>query len=283
MRLGFNLIQYTDLQGIEVFAQNIISHIKLEENDSLILFVNQKSAELFRDLNPRAMLKIKRFGCLSSLNLILYQQFGFIRNLKREKIDVLFCPSLAGPLLFKNKIVTIHDLAFKRFKKEASLFHRIYLWLGALSAKYYSLKIITISDFSRQEISQLLKIDSSQILNISEGPPGLPEIKDGDDRKVLAKFNLLENDKIKKYFFYVGNIRPRKNLQQIIKAFEAFSQTTPDCIFILAGRADTKSANLKKAFSERKIKEKIIFCGFVTQSEKAILLKNSTDFSHFGF
>ncbi len=275
MRIGINLVQYTSLQGIEVFIQNIISNIEIEDNDSLVLFVNSKSAELFSGLNKKARVRTEKIPRLNNLGLIFYQQFGLVRSLKEERIDILFCPSLALPLFFKNKIVTIHDLAFRRFPSEANLFSRLYLNLALLSAKYLSLKITTVSEFSKNEIIKFLKINPEKISVLPEGAPALFKISAEEENEILRSFDLISNGETKKYFIYIGNIRARKNLKRIIEAFASFSKNNPDYLFLVAGKENRNLLKLRARVKKMGIEEKIIFTGFISQNEKSALLKNS--------
>lgn len=262
MKIGINLIQYTDITGVEVFARNLLSGlIKQAPNDEFILFVNSKSAKIFDFKADNVKIILKDFKKLSRIKLICYQQFGFLRALKREGINILYCPSVAAPIFYKKKIITIHDCAALRFKDEAGLFSRFYLKLIFLSAKYFSLKIVTVSDFAKQEIIDLLKIPAQKIAVISEGAPFLINIDDNILKTILAKFNLSD----KKYFFYISNLRPRKNVSGLLKAWADFSSKHPEYYLVIAGRNNNyKSTDAK-----------IIFPGIVSEEEKVALYKGA--------
>lgn len=262
MKIGINLIQYTDITGIEVFAKNLLSSlIKQASNDELILFVNSESAKIFDFKADNVKVIVKDFKKLSRMNLICYQQFGLIKDLKREGIDILYCPSVAAPIFYRRKIVTIHDCAALRFKDEAGLFSRFYLKLIFLSAKYFSLGIVTISDFAKKEIIELLNIPKEKITVISEGAPFLIDIDDNILKTVLAKFNLLGQ----KYFFYISNLRPRKNVAGLLKAWKDFSLQHLGYSLVIAGKNDNFKLN----------SDRVIFSGVVGEEEKAALYKGS--------
>lgn len=283
MKIGFNLIQYTDCQGIEVFTQNLLSHFKVRPEDELILFTNQKSQKLFAGLNPAAKISNHNFRRLNRLSLIAYQQVTLPLILKKQKIDLLFCPSLAVPLLWRRKIVTIHDLAFLRFSDESNLFFKIYLKLALLSAKYFSLAIGAISNFSRSEIIQLMKVKPNKIFNISCSAPELiiPSLE--RRQEILKKFNLLiscnQEAKKKPYFFYIGNAYPRKNLPKTLLAFKLFSTAHPEYLFIFAGKKDERMLALEKLALSSGLKDKTIFPGFISQEEKIALIKEAVGLS----
>ena len=262
MKIGINLIQYTDITGIEVFAKNLLSSlIKQVPNDELILFVNSESAKIFNFKANNVKVIVKDFKKLSRMNLICYQQFGLIKDLKREGIDILYCPSVAAPIFYKRKIITIHDCAALRFKDEAGLFSRLYLKLVFLSAKYFSLGIVTISDFAKKEIIELLNIPKEKITVISEGAPFLVDIDDNILKIFLAKFNLFGQ----KYFFYISNLRPRKNVVGLLSAWTDFSSRHPDYSLVIAGKNDNFKLN----------SDRVIFLGIVSEEEKVALYKGS--------
>ena len=74
-KIGINLIQYTDIQGIEVCAQNILKHL-IESNQDIdfIIFANEVSAKIFDFNYPNVKFVIKKFRTINKWGLILYQQ-----------------------------------------------------------------------------------------------------------------------------------------------------------------------------------------------------------------
>lgn len=282
MTIAFNLIPYTSSSGLQVFAADLIKHLEIDQNDQLILFTNQKSAVWSRGLHPRAVVVSKEFSSLSRLRLTWYQQFGFIRALKKNKVDILFCPSLAMPLLWRRKIVTIHDLAFLRFKEESSggIF-RFYLRLALLSAKYWSRQIVAISNFSRQEIVALLKIPSEKIAIISRGTPELKAVDSQTEEAILRKFLLSDKNGLKKkYWLYLGAGYYRKNLPRLLEAFRLFLETeTADYYLVIAGVKDTGIRKMETMIQGdkgwRKFSNRVIFTGLISDIEKTALIKNA--------
>ncbi|MFA5163066.1 MAG: glycosyltransferase family 1 protein [Patescibacteria group bacterium] len=285
MIIAFNLIPYTEVNGLQIFAANLLEHLQIGPEDRLLLFTNQKSSELFKDLNPRAEMINKNFPRLSRFQLALYQQLSFNQALKKEKVDVLFCPSLALPLFWRKKIVTIHDLAFLRYREESSggIF-RLYLKLALWSAKYFSLGLAAISEFSRQEIVDLMRVPKEKIAIISRGAPEFPEISETEEIEVLNKFQLLSaNRQPKKYWLYLGAGYYRKNLDRLLEAFRLFLVDNGDeaekYYLVIAGKQDEgirKIASLVKedgAWSQ--FSSQIIFTGFITENEKQALIKNA--------
>jgi glycosyltransferase involved in cell wall biosynthesis len=114
---------------------------------------------------------------------------------KRKTLLVNLCNS--APLLLKNQIVTIHDLAFLKNKKWFSrAFRRWYRFLIPRICRR-SRQIITVSEFIKKEIQDTYSIADNKI---SVVPNGIPKIEYSDQRPTPVR-----------YLFLTGVFNPRKN------------------------------------------------------------------------
>jgi len=266
MKIGVNLIQYTDVQGIEVFAQNLLASLTRQASEhEFIFFVNQESAKIFNSSVGKARMITKSFKKLSKLRLIAYQQFGLIRAMRQEKIDWLYCPSTAAPIFYARKIVTIHDCAALRFKEEADLISRFYLRAVFWSVKYWSSQIVTVSDFAKQEIIDLLKVPAEKITVIFEGVPLVAAVSHDQAEAILRKFELLN----KSFFFFIGNLRPRKNMPRLLEAWTDFFSSHQNFSLVIAGKG---SDRIDKKFGAD---QQITCLGIISEAEKAALYQGA--------
>jgi len=118
------------------------------------------------------------------------------------------------PLLHRGPLViTIHDLTPLMFPE--LLPHRLALiyaraWLSR--AVRQARRIITVSDFTKQQLMKLLGAPENKIRVIHSGvsfPP--PE--------VINDPGIASSTSESKYVLFVGNLKPHKNLQRLIQAF----------------------------------------------------------------
>lgn len=266
MKIGVNLLQYTDVQGIEVFARNLLASLTRQASGhKFIFFVNQESAKIFNLPTGNIKVIVKNFKKLSRLRLIFYQQFGLIRAMRQEKIDLLYCPSLAAPIFYRKKIVTIHDCAALRFKEEAGLISRFYLRAVLWSVKHRSCQIVTVSNFAKQEIIDLLKVSAQKIAVISEGVPLVAAISSDQADAILRKFDLLN----KSFFFFIGNLRPRKNIKRLLEAWADFFSSHQNFSLVIAGKG---SDRIDKKFGTDR---QVAFLGVISEAEKAALYQKA--------
>lgn len=115
------------------------------------------------------------------------------------------------------KIVTIHDLIFERFPHYYSFFDRkIHFWKFKKAAVNSDI-IIAISEQTKKDIIQFLKIPESKIKVVYQGCHESFKREPSLEQKnaVKTKFNLPDE-----FLLNVGTIEERKNLLSVVKALK---------------------------------------------------------------
>lgn len=130
-----------------------------------------------------------------------------------KKGDILFCPSNLAPIYVprsKKLVVTIHDVAFLTYPESFSNFFRIYYKLVIPIVLKMADKIITVSNYSKNEIEKYYPLSKGKIEVIYLG---------FDD-----SFNIIDNIKKKNQILYVGSMNKRKNFIGVLKAFKLLNK-----------------------------------------------------------
>ena len=86
-----------------------------------------------------------------------------------------------------------------------------------------------------------------------------------------TKYSILNT----KYFLFVGNVYPHKNVERMIKAFNIFLQYFPNTLLILVGKEDFFYKRLKETVNKMDLDKKIIFYGRASDEELGVLYKNA--------
>jgi glycosyltransferase involved in cell wall biosynthesis len=120
--------------------------------------------------------------------------------------DLIFSPANLAPLAWPRNVVIVHDAAVFRRPEAYSPGYR--LWhrrLGAESARR-ALRVVTVSEFSKRELIDLLGLDPAVVTVIAGGVSDRfnPE---ADSTRVSAKLGLR-----RRYVLTVGTADERKNL-----------------------------------------------------------------------
>jgi glycosyltransferase involved in cell wall biosynthesis len=142
---------------------------------------------------------------LYSPNLIFWEQIILPVYLFFSKKKLLINFSGIGPIIYKNKIITIHDLSYLEHPEWFSkLYYLFYKFTTPLSAKF-CLKIITVSNYSKTAIIKHLNITNDKI---------------GVVHNFIQHYKIEKNNNSQfKYILTVGSLNPRKNIELLIEAF----------------------------------------------------------------
>ena len=174
------------------------------------------------------------------------------------------------PPRVKGKVITvIYDMTYLRFPEtmNESNLRRIRRDIGYSVAR--SDKIVTISEFSKNEIHELLQVPEEKI----EVVYSAPSITTG-----VTDFQMVQQRlKIQKpYLLYVGTIEPRKNLIRLIQAFDWLKKEKqiPHQL-ILAGGGGWKTEEIYQSAEETQFAGEIQFTGYLSSEEKNALYQNA--------
>lgn len=189
-----------------------------------------------------------------------------------SKPDIFFSPSHYSPRFSPIPTVcSIMDLYYFHFPNEFTKkdFHQLKNWT-AYSVKK-AIHIITISNFTKKEIQKYYQIRANKITvaHLAADKP----ILQGNSLGILKKF------KIKKpYFLCLGTLKPNKNISLLIKSFSQFLKTNNKHRLVIAGKKGWLYHDIFRTVQNLKLQDKVIFTGFITETEKWSLLKNARVF-----
>lgn len=142
-------------------------------------------------------------------------------------------------------------------------------WAFKRSAQWAD-HIITISEFSAQEITKHFEISREKIsitpLGVNAHYFDLPE-------KNAQEHFLNERGLNKPFFLHLGTLQPRKNTERLLDAFESLpnkiQQAHP---LVIAGQVGWQVDDLISRINKLSAQGKIYYLGYVNESEKWMLL-----------
>lgn len=140
------------------------------------------------------------------------------------------------PLLFSKSATYFYDTAYLAEPNTIEEKNRRFLSNNAKKWIHRSDAIIAISEFTKQELVSRLGVRSEKISIVSMGVDSgyfLNRSNEDQVATIKKKYKLEEP-----YLLYVGNIEPRKNLLNLLAAYERCSQqgrTIPQLVIIGAG------------------------------------------------
>lgn len=197
----------------------------------------------------------------------LWEQVDLPLFLKQNNSPLLLCLANTAPLFYKNKISTIHDVAFKVYPKTFSKkFLYSYLLIIPLIIKS-SKHILTVSNFSKTEIQKYYHTEPENISVIYNA--------------VNNEFTYINNENLNHipYFLAVSSVNYRKNFYAVLKAFNLFKKQSNSSKYKLYIIGDMNSDSFKGLdLSAYKNNPDIVFCGRVTDKELINYYSNAIGF-----
>ncbi len=198
-----------------------------------------------------------------------------------QKLDADIFHGLSGELPLKwdkkpiKKIVTIHDLIFVRYPQYYSFFDRkIHLWKFKKAANAAD-KIIAISEQTKRDIIQFLKIPENKIEVIYQGCHKAFKEQQSEEfiNKTKEKFKLPE-----RYILNVGTIEERKNLLNVVKALK-----DTQIPLIVVGKKTKYFQKIANFIQKNKMEKQIHFLEDVSMDELAVIYKSADIFVYPSF
>ncbi len=256
--------------GIQKYAEEFIKNIlDIDKKNEYILFENSLTGSKKHFKNTKIVnfnIPNKIFDSLAKLGLI-----GSIDKL--VKADLIYSPHF-NYLKVSNakRIITIHDLSFIHypsfFNLKQNLWHK---FQNIKSQADVSEIVITNSEFTKQDIVNILKIPKEKIKVIYPGiSDDLKPISENDPSLISFKQKYKINYP---FLLYLGTIEPRKNINSIIKSFNLLKKDNKfsELKLILAGNKGWLYKNIENEAKKSEYRKDIIFWGRVLEEEKIFL------------
>ena len=178
-------------------------------------------------------------------------------------------------------IITCHDLIPWVYENNRSKF-----WKDNINGLKKADIIITISEFSKNEIIKYLDYPSDKIYIVNDAVDHSTYYMKRD-KQILSNINI-ENDH--KIVLYVGSETKRQNIPVLLRAFKHLKKKIPNIKLVKIGEAQSYGAHetILKLINELELNNDIIFAGYVPEEDMpkwynaADILVYPCDYAGFG-
>lgn len=275
MIIGFDINEANVPQrvGVNQVAYNTFIHLvkNLEEGDKIIAFGKERPLPDMPPASEKLSYEIfgaKRAWVLTSLTKRLL--FG------NPNVDVLFSPSHYSPFLSPVKsVIYLMDMSYELFGTEYFTsydINQLKRWTP-ISVKRAK-KVLTISEFSKNEIVRLYKTDPKKVgvvypsfdKNTYHGK--IPKTKQLAVRK---KYGVNGS-----FLLYWGTLQPRKNISRLIEAFSQLKETRLKLVIV--GKKGWLYDQILDQARKLGVENRVVFTGFMAQEDLPALIKAGRGF-----
>lgn len=180
----------------------------------------------------------------------------------QENLDLVHFPAGGVPMFLKTPYtVTVHDLAIYRHPEWFSWQPLGFWWTKR--AWFKAARLIAVSQFTRGELIKLTGIQPSKIEVIYEG------VVENSPSSVPLSVPAIEGD----YAIFVGTLEPRKNVNNLLAAFDRLTQFAPGAKLVIAGKPGWMSTDTLEWLQSKD--SSIIYLGYISDSDKYHLLRSA--------
>jgi len=261
------------ISGVENYTLNLLDHLlAMDKKNHYILFYNAWHENVMGDFHYINS-KVKK---TSIPNKILNLGLKF-KLLSLEKLigpfDCLFMPNLNQFNISPNAklALTVHDLSpivtpeFYDLKRK--LWHKFLNYKGAFARANI---IFAVSEYTKTDLVRLFQVEEKKIKVVY---PGIDQKHFKSDinpiklREIRNVYGLPGN-----YILFLNTIEPRKNLVNLIKAFDLISN---DINLVIAGKPGWKYKSIFKQVQKSRKFSKIKYIGYIEEADKPAIIAMS--------
>jgi glycosyltransferase involved in cell wall biosynthesis len=265
------------LGGNETYAINLIEALaEIDKTNYYTLYVTKREA-IERFTNRWPNFKVKQTLPHTPLVRI---PLTLSRELRRHPVDVLHVQYTAPPFSPCPVVTTIHDLAFEHLPETFNRRSWMQLRLTVRRTARRAAQIITVSEYSRQDISKTYGVAPHRIVVTPEAAPAhFSPVTNATELKKVRETYGIERD----YILSLCSIQPRKNLVRLIEAYSLLRQMLPEVKLpqlVLAGKRGWLETETINAARQNAGDRDILLTGYVADNDLPALYSGAACFAY---
>lgn len=261
--------------GIGTYTKNLVSNLlKIDSENFYDLFYCGENPNQFKLTNTEVHLLSRKFSSF-------YEQEYLPNFITRNNVSIFHIPQNGigyKELLSLNRsksIVTVHDLIPYVLPQTVG---RSYLNKFLKQMPYIvdsASAIITVSEYSKQEIIKFFSIDPNKIFVTPLATNNLfKPLNITSCKEILKEKYSIDYD----FILYIGGFSRRKNIHNLILAFaQSYKNFSKPTKLVLLGNIKDEFSVLKKLIGEHNLDEHVVFTGFIPEEDLPIFY-NASEF-----
>ena len=217
-----------------VFAKNVVPHVLFPPARHPFLFIawfEGAVAQTLRRLRPDVFLSLDGFTTLRT-------------NVPR--------------------VTVMHDLDLEQFPQDVGFLQRQYYYFFAPQFAFASTRVVAVSEATKQDLIDTYQLPAERIRVVYNAADARfrpqPETMQA---AIRAKFSSDQP-----YFLFVGALQPRKNLVNLLRAFEQFkTETGAETQLLVVGRKAWKAGPIFDVYDQMQHQDDVHLTGRVNDAE----------------
>ena len=266
MRIVVNtrLLLKDRLEGIGWFEYETLKRLTTQhpECEFIFLFDRQYDKEfIFSDnIIPLIVYPPTRHPVLQ----YIWFEYSIPGVIKRMNPDLFLSPD--GYLSLRSKVKSLavmHDLNFEHNPENLPYTVRKYYRHFFPKFARHAARIVTVSEFSKQDIAKQYNVSADKIDVVYNGANESYKPVDRQTRK--ATMEKYTNGT--PYFIFIGSLHPRKNLTGLFRAFDMFRLSGGNTKLLIVGEKRWWTDDIKNVYNKMQHRDDVILTGWVSTGE----------------
>ena len=268
MRIGIDARKLHDF-GIGTYIRNLLRQLaRLDRDTEFVLLCRPEDAASLTSLGSNFRPIIETAG-----NYSVAEQLRVPLALQRERVTLFHAPHYVLPPLVRcRSVVTIHDcihLMFPQYlpNRMALAYARTSIRMAARRAT----RVLTVSESSKSDILRFVDTEPDKIdviYNAYDERFGV-EPREEDVVRVKERYQLHDE-----FVLYAGNVKPHKNLERLIEAFDRVRKHGLDHLkLVIIGDEISKYTSLRRAVHKHQLHKYVRFLGYLPEETLAVMYR----------
>jgi glycosyltransferase involved in cell wall biosynthesis len=269
MKIGIDARFLTHPQpgGFKTYSENLINALsRVDRVNQYVLYLDRLPAEGTLPQQSNFTYQVVD-GTLPAVGMPIREQIKLRWQIDQHKRDLVHFLCNTAPVGISGKfIVTLHDTIQVTTEQNFKLIRSLpnhKRWAMTAYSKWTILKtiqaankIITVSNYEKTQIRELLGIESQRIwvTHLAPNPvytPAGPELREAWRMEMQQKFGLG-----RRFILGVG-YEPRKNISLLIEAFAQLAPTQPDLDLVIVAAETGRRAFFEQLVVERNLASRV--------------------------
>src|SRR2546427_1879194 len=268
VRIGIDARKLHDF-GIGTYIRNLLRQLaRLDRETEFVVFCRPDDREALTSLGDNFRPFPER-----PANYSVAEQLSIPLALRREGITLFHAPHYVLPPLVRcRSVVTIHDcihLMFPQYlpSRLALQYARTSIALAARRAA----RVMTVSESSKRDILRFVDVQPEKIDVIYNAYDERFTIEPAEEDVVRVRERFQLQDE---FVLYAGNVKPHKNLERLIEAFDLVRGRGLDHLkLVLIGDEISKYAALRRAVHQHHLHKHVRFLGYMPHETLAVMYR----------
>jgi len=273
VRIGIDARKLHDF-GIGTYIRNLLRQLaRLDRSTEFVLLARPEDCQALGTLGENFRAVAETAG-----NYSVTEQLAIPFALKREGVTLFHAPHyVLPPLVGCRSVVTIHDcihLMFPQYlpNRFAHRYAKTFISLAARRAT----RVLTVSESSKADILRFVNAPPEKIDVIYNAYDERFGVEPNEEEVVRVRERYQLGDE---FVLYAGNVKPHKNLERLIQAFQLVRSRGLDQLkLVLIGDDISRYAALRRAVHRHQLHKYVRFLGYLPEETLAVMYRLASVF-----